>query len=120
LSDTNKALLATMQEIRNWVRAAAYSGVRKLLEEALPDAKFRTAYQMLDGTVSLDQVRVTCKMSPNVVGALAQRCIAMGLMELTEDKRRIRLFDLNDFGLLGVAEERSERSESHGQKQTRR
>jgi|GEM_PF-1722870 len=110
MGDTDMALLATMQEIRNWVRAAAYPGVRKLLEEALPEAKLRAAYQMLDGTVSLDQVRVACKMSPNVVGALAQRCIAMGLMELTEDKRRVRLFDLNDFGLLGAGDEGQERA----------
>lgn len=120
MTDTNHALLTTMQEIRNWIRAAAYPGVRKLLEESLPDAKSRAAYQMLDGTVSLDQVRVACKMSPNVVGSLAQRCIAMGLMELTADKRRVRLFDLNDFGLLSVAEERSERNENNGQQKARR
>ncbi len=103
-------LLAVMIDIRNWIRAASYGSVKTLLEAALPDAKARAAYQMLDGTASLDQVRVACKMSPNIVGALAQRCIAMGLMEVTEDKRRIRLFDLADFGLLNDGEQTAERA----------
>jgi hypothetical protein len=71
-----------------------------MLEEALPDAKSRAAYQMFDGTASVDQVRTSCKMSPNAVVALTVRCIAMGLMEANADKKRVRLFDLNDFGLL--------------------
>jgi hypothetical protein len=54
---------------------------------------------MLDGTKSLDQVRVACKMSPNALGALAQKCVAMGLMEVSADKKRARLFDLDDFDL---------------------
>jgi hypothetical protein len=55
---------------------------------------------MLDGTTSIEEVRAGCKMSPNGVLALAQRCTAMGLMELKDDKKRARLFDLTDFGLL--------------------
>jgi hypothetical protein len=72
-----------------------------LLEATLPDAKSRAAYQMLDGSLSMDQVRVKCKMSPNGLLALAQRCTAMGLMETNEAKKRVRLFDLADFGLVG-------------------
>ena len=71
-----------------------------MLEEALPDAKSRAAYQMFDGSASVDQVRIACKMSPNAVVALAARCVAMGLMEVKDDKKRARLFDLKDFGLL--------------------
>lgn len=102
-------LLAVLSDIRNWTRASSYRSVKGLLEEALPDAKSRSAYQMLDGTATLDQVRVACKMSPNVLVALAQRCTSMGLMELREDKKRARLFDLGDFGLLdagGTAREK--------------
>jgi hypothetical protein len=47
----------------------------------------------------LDQVRIACKMSPNAIGALAQKCVAMGLMEVSEDKKRVRLFDLDDFDI---------------------
>src|SRR5262249_44297642 len=93
-------LLDVLKEIRNWLRAAAHGPVKTLLEAALPDEKSRTAYQMFDGTVSVEQVRVRCKMSPNAVVALANRCAAMGLMDLNPEKRRIRLFDLRDFGLL--------------------
>jgi hypothetical protein len=93
-------LLEAILEIRNWVRAAAHGQVRTSLEAALPDAKSRQAYQMLDGSISLEQVRVACKISPNVAVALANRCIATGLMEIRDDKKRVRLFNLADFGLI--------------------
>jgi hypothetical protein len=96
---SEEKLLEVLIEIRNWIRAAAHGPVKTLLEAALPDTKSRTAYQMLDGTASMDQVRIACKMSPNGLVALANRCAAMGLMEMNEDKKRVRLFDLADFGL---------------------
>lgn len=93
--------LKVLLEIRNWIRAAAHDPVKRRLESALPDPKSRTAYQMLDGTTSMDQVRIACKMSPNGLLALANRCVSMGLMEV-QDKKRMRLFDLNDFDLIGA------------------
>jgi hypothetical protein len=97
---TEEGLLKAVIEIRNWIRAAAHGPVKNLLEAALPDAKTRIAYQMFDGTATAEQIRVACKMSPNAIIALANRCIAMGLMEMTKDKKRLRLFDLTDFGLI--------------------
>ena len=94
-------LLAVLTDIRNWIRAASFQSVKTLLEKALPDSKSRDAYQMLDGSASMEQVRIACKMSPNVLVALAQKCEAMGLMETNEGKKRVRLFDLADFDLLG-------------------
>ncbi len=96
----DEQLLSVLVDIRNWIRAAAHRPVQMMLEEALPDAKSRAAYQMFDGSTSVEQVRTACKMSPNVVVALTSRCVSMGLMEVNSDKRRVRLFDLNDFGLL--------------------
>jgi hypothetical protein len=96
----NEKLLAILSDIRNWIRAAAYSPVRASLEEALPDVKSRSAYQMFDGKTSVEQVRTACKMSPNAVVALTSRCAALGLMEWNADKKRVRIFDLKDFGLL--------------------
>lgn len=104
---SDEQLLAVLIEIRNWMRAAAHRPVREMLEEALPDAKSRAAYQMFDGTVSVEQVRTACKMSPNAVVALTSRCVAMGLMEANADKRRVRLFDLNDFGLITDADSKA-------------
>jgi len=92
--------LGVLKEILNWTRAASFHSVKALLQEALPDTKSRAAFQMLDGTNSMEQVRTACKMSPNGVVALAQRCTAMGLMEVNGDKKRSRLFDLADFGLM--------------------
>jgi hypothetical protein len=97
-------LLAVLKEILNWTRAASFHSVKALLQEALPDAKSRAAFQMLDGTKSIDQVRTACKMSPNGLVALAQTCTAMGLMEVNGDKKRSRLFDLADFGLINEGE----------------
>jgi len=99
---TEETLLEVLVEIRNWIRAAARNPVKASLEEALPDAKSRTAYQMLDGSKSMDQVRVACKMSPNALVALANRCLSMGLMEVNQDKKRVRLFDLTDFDLINA------------------
>lgn len=94
-------LLAVLTDIRNWIRAASFQSVKTLLEKALPDSKSRDAYQMLDGNASMEQVRIACKMSPNVLVALAQKCEAMGLMQTNEDKKRVRLFDLTDFDMIG-------------------
>jgi hypothetical protein len=92
-------LLEVLSDIRNWIRAAAHQPVKSQLEAALPDQKSRAAYQMFDGSASVEEVRVKCKMSPNAVTALASRCVAMGLMAQGPAKKRLRLFDLRDFGL---------------------
>lgn len=97
---SDERVLALLTDIRNWTRAASYASVKSLLQGALPDAKSRSAYQMMDGKSSIEQIRTACKMSPNGIVALAQRCSAMGLMELRDDKKRVRLFDLHDFSLL--------------------
>jgi hypothetical protein len=97
---TDKDILAVLADIRNWVRAASHASVKLTLQNALPDAKSRRAYQMFDGKTSADQIRKACKMSPNAVSALAQRCGSMGLIEQNSENKRQRLFDLNDFGLL--------------------
>ncbi len=65
----DETLLSVVKELRNWVRVASYGAVKTLLETALSDSKSRAAYQMLDGTASMDQVRITCKMSPNALVA---------------------------------------------------
>ena len=93
-------MLVVLTDIRNWTRAASYGSVKALLEEALPDAKSRAAYQMLDGINTTRQIQAACKMSPNVLSALAERCTAAGLMDLKDDRKRVRLFDLSDFGLI--------------------
>lgn len=97
---TEEKVIGLLTDIRNWTRAASYAAVKALLVEALPDEKSRSAYQMMDGNSSREEIRIKCKMSPNGLLALGERCIAMGLMEQREDKKRVRLFDLRDFGLI--------------------
>jgi hypothetical protein len=96
--------ISILLEIRNWIRAASFTSVRSLLEMALPDPQSRLAYQLLDGTATLENVRVVSKMSPNKLVTLTQRWSAMGLMEITSDKKKKRLFDLSDFGLIANEE----------------
>lgn len=103
-AQSEERLLEVLVEMRNWLRVAVREPVRVALEAALPDAKTRAAYQMFDGNTSGEQVRVACKMSPNAVVALTARCTSMGLMEVTSEKKRIRLFDLRDFDLLPSVE----------------
>lgn len=100
MSKSEDELLNAILEIRNWIRAAAHEPVKASLERALPDKKSRLAYQMHDGGASTEQIRIACKMSPNAVVALTSRCTSMGLMRVRSDKKRVRLFDLSDFGLL--------------------
>ena len=97
---TDQELLEVLVDIRNWIRAASHEAVKAQLESALPNAKSRAVYQMLDGTKSIEQVRIACKISPNALLALANRCESMGLMSVNSDRKRVRLFDLVNFGLL--------------------
>jgi hypothetical protein len=94
--------IALLTEIRNWIRAESYTSVKSLLESALPDPQSRAAYQMLDGTSTVEQARTAARMSPNKLLAVSQKWTSMGLMEILPDKKRKRLFDLRDFGLIEI------------------
>lgn len=99
-SESERQILSALEDIRKWLRVAMRQQIKKALEEALPDEKSRAAYQMSDGVTAFDAIRVACKMSPNALVALTNRCAAMGLMEASASKRRVRVFDLYEFGLL--------------------
>ena len=98
---SDEQLLAVVTDLRNWIRAATHGSVKITLETGLPTEKARTAYQMSDGKSSVADIQRACKMSPNDVIALQKRCVSLGLMEITSGNRRRRLFDLQDFGLVG-------------------
>lgn len=100
MQNSEDELLDAVLEIRNWIRAATYEPVRASLERALPDQKSRIVYQMHDGSLSVEQIRTACKISPNAVVAITNRCTSMGLMKIRSDKKRVRIFDLSNFGLL--------------------
>jgi hypothetical protein len=102
---SDDSTLSVLSEIRNMIRASTYPVIKNLLTTALPDLQTRKAFQMLDGNATVEQVRVACKMSPNKLVALTQKWTSMGLMEVTADKRKRRLFDLQDFDLVAASEE---------------
>jgi len=103
-TQNEERLLEVLVEMRNWLRVAVREPVKAALEAALPDPKSRAAYQMFDGSASAEQVRVACRMSPNSIVTLTARCTSMGLMEVNQEKKRGRLFDLRDFDLLATAD----------------
>ncbi|MGC3979675.1 MAG: hypothetical protein QM808_00265 [Steroidobacteraceae bacterium] len=107
-------LYAVLVEMRNWIRAAAYPSVKAQLEAELSDVKHRAAYQMFDGSVTMVQVRVACKMSPNGLLALTNRWVAAGLMEVNAESKRVRLFNLSDFGMIDIETETSTESKGNG------
>jgi hypothetical protein len=102
---SDEKIVAILTDMRNWIRASSFASVKTLLETALPDQKSRIAYQMLDGAATMDEIRVACKMSPNGLLALAERWAAMGLIEVKDGKKRVRLFDLTNFGLITTHEQ---------------
>lgn len=107
MTDDASEILVALREILNWVRAASHPNVKHLLQDALPDDKAREVYQMSDGQKSIQAIRKQCKMSPNDVSALQQRCVSLGLMEVFDGKRSRRIFDLADFGLLATPQSSS-------------
>jgi hypothetical protein len=93
-------LLDVLKEIALWTKAGSFESVGALLAKALPDQKSRLIYQLSDGSTTRDQIRVACKVSPNQVSHLWQRCSALGVMNSDESGKRLRSFNLLDFGLI--------------------
>lgn len=90
---------AILKEMLKWIRAGSFSQVEHMLLTALPDSRKRIAYQAIDGSHTIDNVKKAAGMGYKAVNDLIDRCIAMGLMEKVDGKPR-RSFDLRDFGLL--------------------
>ncbi|MBC7785156.1 MAG: hypothetical protein H7144_15075 [Burkholderiales bacterium] len=91
---------AAIIELSRWVRVACHQPVKLMLEATLPDTKSRQIYQMTEETVGRNQICKACKVSSSTVSDVQQKCISLGLMSVSGDGRRKRLFDLNDFDLL--------------------
>jgi hypothetical protein len=88
---SEKKFLAIMQEIRDWIRVAAYPSVRALLDEASPDVKSRVAYQMSDDKNTIDVIRAAYNIGLNIIIAVQSRCCAVSLMHQPKDKKRFWL-----------------------------
>lgn len=88
-----------IRDLSKWVRVACFAPVKQILEQALPDEKSRRVYQMSDGEGTIDSIRKSCKVSPNIVVEIQQKCVALGLMESVQGGRKRRLFNIDDFGL---------------------
>ena len=91
-----------LTEILHWIRASSHSTVGGALKQALPSDNMRRAYQALDGTRTVKDVKKECGIGSNTINELIGRCCAMGLMERQDGLPTKRLFDLRDFDLLPV------------------
>jgi len=99
MSDSAGELVPVLLEIRNWLRVGFFTAARDALASHLNDDKKRLAYALADGERSIEAIRLATKMSPNKVHKLFSDCVRAGLMEVTPDKKRRALFDLDAFGL---------------------
>lgn len=98
--NANECIIGLLRDIRCWLRIGFYAEAKQMLADILPDEKVRRAYQMADGTRTQDAIRKTVGISPNRLGAVFTQCTQQGLMEELPDRKRLRRFDLTDFGLL--------------------
>jgi hypothetical protein len=89
-----------LNEILVWTRVGFYGTAKSMLSDVLNSDKKKLAYQAAEGTRSMDSIRAEAQISPNDIGDLFKQCISIGLMEVTEDGKRKRLFNLGNFGLL--------------------
>ena len=89
-----------LRELLNWTRVGFYGAVKYMLSDVLNTENKRLACQMADGTKSRDMIKTAAAMGSDSVTELFRQCVSLGLMELTEDGKRNRLFDLSNFGLM--------------------
>jgi hypothetical protein len=92
-------IVEVLKDIRRWIRASSYGSVGDMLRGLLKDDRLRLVYQLSDGSRSRDEVKVIAKVGSGTVTDLWQACVSMGLMDVIGGKR-IRQFDLRDFGLI--------------------
>lgn len=97
--NTNEDSIAILRDIRKWIKASSYGAVHEMLKTVLKDERLRLIYQITDGSRGRDQVKEIAKVGATTVTDTWDTCVAMGLME-QEGTRRIRAFDLRDFGLI--------------------
>ena len=92
--------LTILNQILVHVKAATHPLIHSQLKSVLVDQKSREIYQLSDGSRSQKEIRKLCKTSPNSVSDLCKSCVSAGLMQKTEDGKSIRLFNLEDFGMI--------------------
>lgn len=88
-----------LQELLTWTRVGFYSSVKQMLGDVLNTDNKRLAYQLADGKMSKEAIRSEAAIGTDSLTDLYQTCVNLGLMEVTQDNKRIRLFDLTNFGL---------------------
>lgn len=97
-----------LEQILIWTRASSFERVEALLKKALPTEKDRLAYQALDPDPSKrksrDEIKKEFQIGSNTLAGLVKRCLSMGLMK-REGASAVRLFDLNDFGMVEPAKD---------------
>lgn len=96
----NDSDMEVLRDLLNWTRVGFYGAVKNMLTDVLNSENKRLAYQLTDGTKSRDALKAAAGMGSDSITALHEQCVALGLMEITPDNKKRRLFDLNNFGLM--------------------
>jgi Fic family protein len=89
-----------LEELLAWTRIGFYGVAKNMLADVLDTDNKRLAYQLADGLTSIDAIKAGAGIGSNTANDLFKQCLNLGLMEMTPDGKRRRLFDLTNFGLM--------------------
>jgi hypothetical protein len=93
-----------LEELLVWTRIGFYGVAKNMLADVLDTDNKRLAYQAADGMTSKDAIKAEASIGSNTANDLFKQCLNLGLMEMTPDGKRRRLFDLTNFGLMPQVE----------------
>lgn len=96
-----------LQELISWFKVVNFSNVKSTLESALDSSEKRATYQMTEIGRSRDEISamlakdklLASPPKPRTISTWQKGWERIGIVRRISDKRRERVFDLQDFGL---------------------
>lgn len=102
MSEIDKEILKTLDEIRKWVRFSGWNNVKNVLTEALNELEKIVAYSMTDGKTSIRDINSKIGRSFGTVQGWWKDWAQIGIVETFEygrGTRAVALFKLDEFGI---------------------
>jgi len=102
LSEIDKEILKTLEEIRKWVKFSGWNNVKNVLTEALNEPEKIVAYSMTDGKTSIRKIMPNIGRSFGAVQGWWKDWGHIGLVDsfpYGRGTRAIALFKLEEFGI---------------------
>jgi len=102
MSEIEKEMLKTLEEIRKWLRFSGWTNVKEVLIDTLDEPEKIVAYSLTDGDTSIRNIRDKTGMSFGAIQNWWKIWAQVGIVETFEAGRGTRaraLFNLEDFGI---------------------